>query len=170
MIFQLCLGTLLVGAELAESAGLKEKLVTNQERFKKICMVLSDNSSGTQERFECIAPIIAAIQQYQYVPESDLLIETMIGATKLAATKLLEHDEVIPQDLKEHLDRLSNSKRTNDHFQELDALRALESILADQSMPTEMSCSETVRQLVKVVWNYVFMHYYWIKEHQTEKP
>lgn len=169
-ILQLCLGTLLVGAELAESAGLEEKLVTNQERFQKICMVLADKSTGAQERFECIAPIVVAIQQYHSVPESGLLLETMIGATKLAAKTLLEHDEVIMQDLKEHLERLTNANRTNDHFQELDALRALDSILTDQSMPIEMICSETVRMLMKVVWNYVFMHYFWIKDHQLIKP
>ncbi len=44
-IFQLCLGTLLTGAELAESAGLEEQLITNQERFEKICMILKDEKT-----------------------------------------------------------------------------------------------------------------------------
>jgi hypothetical protein len=71
-IFQFCLGTLLVGADLAESAGLAEKLVTNQERFQNICKILSDKTIGTQERLESIAPLVTAIRQYQYVPEDNL--------------------------------------------------------------------------------------------------
>jgi len=168
-VFQLCLGTLLVGAELAENAGLEEKLFTNQERFHKICKVLADKTIGPCERLERIAPIVAATQQYRFVPESGLQLETMIGATRLAAKTLLEHDEVTSEEVKEHLERLATAKRTNDHLQELDALRALDSIFTDKSVPTELGCGEAVRALVKVVWDYVFMHYFWIKERLSDE-
>jgi hypothetical protein len=167
-VFQLCLGALLVGAELAENAGLEEKLVTNQERFQKICRVLADKTIGTRERLEHIAPIVAAVQQYQFVSESGLQLETMIGATRLAAEILLEHDEVISPELQDHFKRLATAKRSNDHLQELEALRALDSILADKSTPTEMGCGEAVRDLVRVVWGIVFMHYFWIKERPSD--
>lgn len=162
-IFQLCLGTLLTGTELAENAGLEDKLVTNQERFQKICMLLSDENTGTPERLERIIPIVAAIKQYQYVPESGLQIEAMLGAARLAAKSLLEQKEVVSQDLREQLERFSDVERTKDHFSELDALRGLHSILENKSIPVEMRCGEPVRDLVEVVWNYVFMHYFWIK-------
>ena len=169
-VFQLCLGTLLVGADLAENAGLEEKLVTNQERFQKICKVLADKTIGSRERLERIAPIVAATQQYQFVPESGgLQLKTMIGATRLAAKALLEHDEVVSQELKEHLERLTTAKRTNDHLQELEALQALNSILTDKPVLTEASCGEAVRDVVKVVWSYVFMHYFWLKERLSDK-
>jgi hypothetical protein len=168
-VFQLCLGTLLVGAGLAEKAGLEEKLVTNQERFQKICKVLADKTTGTRERLERIAPIIAATHQYQYIPESGLQLEAMIGATRLAVKALLEDDEPISQELKEHLERLATAKRTDDHLQELDALRALDSVLTATPQLTQTSCGEVVRDLVKVVWSYVFMHYFWLKERLSDK-
>jgi hypothetical protein len=168
-VFQLCLGTLLAGAELAENAGLEEELVTNQERFQKICMVLSDKKTETRERLERIAPIVAAIIQYQYVPESALQLDAMIGATRLAAKALLEQKEVASQELKEQLEHFSTAVRTEDHFQELDALRGLDSIFENKSVPAEMGCGEPVRDLVKVVWKYVFMHYFWIKGRLSDK-
>jgi hypothetical protein len=168
-VFQLCLGTLLVGAELADNAGLEEKLVTNQERFQKICKMLADKTIGTRERLERIAPIVAATQQYQFVPESDLQIETMIGATRLAAQALLEYDEVVSQELKEHLERLTTAKRTNDHLQALEALQALDNILTAKPGLIETSCGKAVRDLVKVVWGYVFTYYFWLKKRLSDK-
>jgi len=169
-IFQLCLGTLLVGAELAESAGLEEKLVTNQERFQRICRVLEDKTVPARERLEHIGPIVAAIKQYRFVSESALQLETMIGATRLAAKTLLERDAVISPEVKEHLERLIASTGDSDHYQELDALRALESIHIDAAGPTETACFESVRALVEVVWSYVGMHYFWLKEQHPDEP
>lgn len=169
-IFQFCLGTLLTGTELAENAGLEDKLITNQERFQKICMVLSDESIGARERLERIVPIVAAIKQYRYVPETGLQIEAMLGATRSAAKRILEQNEVTSNDLREQLERFSTAGRTDDHFLELDALRGLHGIFQNKSV-MEMGCTEPVRDLVDVVWNYVFTHYFWIKERNTEtKP
>ncbi len=168
-VFQFCLGTLLTGAELSQNAGLEEKLITNQERFQKICRVLADTTIGARERLESIAPIVAAMEQYRFVPESGLQLETMIDATRLAAKTLLEHGEAISQELKEHLECFATAMRTNDHLQELDALRALHGIFANKSLPTEMGCGIAVRDLVDVVWNYVFMHYFWLKERLLDK-
>jgi hypothetical protein len=168
-VFQLCVGTLLVGAELAEKAGLEEKLVTNQERFQRICKMLADKTIATRERLERIAPIVGAIQQYRFVPESGLQLRTMIGATRLAAKTLLEQDELISQELKEALERLTTAKRTENHFEDLSALQALDSVLSDKSVPTESSCCKAFRDLLKVVWGYVFMHYFWLKESLSDK-
>ena len=168
-VFQLCLGTLLAGAELAEKAGLEDTLVTNQERFQKICAVLSDKTILADERLGRIASLVSAAQQYRFVPESNLQQETMIGAVRLAAKVLLEQNEIISQELKESLERLTTAKRTDDHFQELDALQALDSILRNKPMSAEMVNSQVVRELVEIVWEYLFMHYFWLKERQTDK-
>lgn len=168
-VFQLCLGTLLIGAELAESAGLEEKLVTNQERLQEICRMLADETIGMRERLERIAPIVAATLQYQFVPESGLQLESMIGATRLAAKALLENDEVVPQELKERLEQLTAANRTNDHLQELEALEALHRVLTNKPVLMETSYGGAVRDLVKVVWGYVFRHYFWLRERGSDK-
>jgi hypothetical protein len=168
-VFQLCLGTLLVGAELAENAGLEETLVTNQERFQKICKVLADKATPTDERLERIAPIVSAMQQYQFVPGSDLKLETMIGAARLAARALLDHDETVSQELQERLERFTMAKRTDDHLQELDALQALNNSLHNESVWAETIGGQAVHDLVEVVWGYVFMHYFWLKERPEDE-
>ena len=97
-----------------------------------------------------------------------LQIEAMLGATRSAAKRLLERNEVASDELKEQLERFSTAERTNDHFLELDALRALHDILQNKSA-VETGCTEPVRDLVDVVWNYVFMHYFWVKDRITDK-
>ena len=164
-IFQLCLGTLLTGAELAEKSGLEEKLVTNEERFQEICRILSNNEIEIRERLESILPIIIAIDQYKYISESSLKLKTMIGATRLAAKTLLENNEEISNELKDHLSRLINAERTTDHFKELEALAKLESAFKEKTLQTENICRESVQKLIETVWHYVFMHYFWLKEH-----
>jgi hypothetical protein len=166
-IFQLCLGTLLTGTELSENAGLKDKLITNQERFQKLCMVLSDDSIGAREHLERIVPIVAAIRQYRYAPETGLQIEAMLGAIRSAVKRLLQQNEVASEKVREQLERFSAAERTNDHFRELDALRGLHDVF--QTSNVEVGCSAPVRDLVDVVWNYVFMHYFWIKNRITDK-
>ena len=168
-VFQLCLGTLLVGAELADNAGLADTLLTNQERFQNICKVLADKTIPTSEHLERIAPLISAMRQYRYVPESNLKLETMIGAIRLAANALLEHNETVSQELKERLERLTTAKRTADYLQELDALEALNSILHNKAVQEETLGSQAFRGLVEVVWGYVFQHYFWLKNRLADE-
>jgi hypothetical protein len=168
-IFQLCLGTLLTGIALAEDAGLQDKLVTNQERFLKICMLLSDKDIGARERLEHIVPIVQAVEQYKYVPESGLEIETMIGAVRLAAKSLLDQNQVTSLELREQLELLSSAKRTDDHLAELEALKGLHKIIENKSVAEMLGCSEPVRYLVEVVWHYVSMHYFWIKKRRSSE-
>ena len=166
-IFQLCVGTLLTGAELAEKSGLEEKFVTNEERFQEICKILANNEIEISERLKRILPIVTAIDQYKHISESDLRLKTVIGATRLAAKTLLEKNEEISNGLKDHLSRLSTAERTADHFKELDALRKLESAFKEKTLLTENVYRKSVQKLIETVWHYVFMHYFWLKEHRS---
>ena len=91
----------------------------------------------------------------------------MIGATRLAAKTLLEKNEEISNELKDHLSRLSTAERTSDHFKELDALRKLHSAFKEKTLLTENVYRQSVRKLIETVWHYVFMHYFWLKEHHS---
>lgn len=88
-IFQLCLGALLVGAQLAEDAGLQEKLFTNEERLRRICKLLADEQVAARDRLTQAEPLVNTIEQYRWVSESGLKLETLIGAARLAAKTLL---------------------------------------------------------------------------------
>jgi hypothetical protein len=165
LVFQLCVGSVLVGAQLAQDAGLEETLVTNQERFERVCRVLACASTPARQRLEAIAPIAAAARQYQYVPESGLTISAMLSAARSATQALLECSEGVSQDLKESLDGLAAARPSSDsgHLPELDALAALHRALAKERAPMEPGWAQAVRDLVDVVWWYVFRHYFWLK-------
>lgn len=163
-IFQLCLGTILSGAELAEKYCIEDKLITNQERFQEICKVLSDTTIGARERLECIESIVANIQKYRYVPESNLNFETMIGAIRLATNAMLQTDDGSTPDFKTRLERFINAKKNSDHFQEFEALQEINSIYDDRSLQDRNTYAYVFRDLVKAVWHYVFMHYFWLKK------
>jgi hypothetical protein len=168
-IFQLCLATLLVGIELSEDAGLEETLVTNQERFQKISEILADGAIPPEERLKLIAPIVSATEQYQFVPEDDLKIESLIGAVRLAAKNLLENEKTISEELSRHLKQMTEVKRTADHFQELDTLQALNNLFRNKSEVALSNGGQVVSDLVEVVWEYVFMAYFRLKKQLEDK-
>jgi hypothetical protein len=162
-IFQLCIGTILTGAELSELAGLEETLITNQERFQKVCKILKDTESQIGDRVARIKPIIEAIEEFQVVPEENLQLETMFGALRLVAKTQLEIDNTLSQDLRDRLKQISNAKRSKTHLQELEALKNLQDFLSAGSSTKTNDFTETVRSLVRTVWNYVFYNYYLLK-------
>jgi hypothetical protein len=168
-VFQLCLGTLLVGNDLAEKYGMEEKLVTNRERFQMICKVLSNNSIGASERFARISPTVTAIERYRFVPENDLQLEGMIGAARLAANTLLKQDEEIPQELKTRMKLLADAKKSKDHVNELEAIQNVDRAFDGIPQPIKASGGEVVRNLVRIVWQYAFRHYYWLIEEKKKR-
>jgi hypothetical protein len=89
-IFQLCVGSVLFGTHLAQRSELHDKLTTNQERLELICKTLNDKSLGPVDRFTAIDDIVATVDEYRYVSETGLGIETMLGALQAAAKNLLE--------------------------------------------------------------------------------
>lgn len=166
-IFQLCLGALLVGAELAEEAGLQEKLTTNEERLRRICKLLADEQVTARDRLTQAEPLVDTIERYRWVSESGLELETLIGTTRLAAKTLLACDLGISQGLRERLEKLCAAKRSDDNFEQLEALRKLEELLREEPLPTETDHIRVVRKLVEVVWGYVFRHYFWLQQRRA---
>lgn len=163
-ILQLCLGTLLVGAELAEEAGLQEQLATNQERLQRICKLLADEEIEACDRLGQAEPIVDTVEQYRYVWESKLELRTLIGAARLAAKTLLTCDPDILQDLRKGLEKLCAAKRSEDSFEQLEALSELEELFPSDPLPTESDHVRVTHKLVEVVWGYVYMHYFWLKK------
>ncbi len=166
-VFQLCLGTVLSGAELAEKAGLQEKFVTNQERFGEICKLLGDAAIPARERLEKIEPIVFRCRKYMYVCEDGLEPGTMLAAVRHTAETLLACELGCSQELQERLERFISAKKDKDHMGELEALEALNDILESRSARVEIAGAQVVRDLVGLVWGYVFSRYYWTKKRQS---
>lgn len=164
-IFQLCLGTLLEGLRAAEEAGIEEKLVTNQERFEKLCRLLDDSKAKREQQLELAKPLISAILRYHFVPESNWLLATALGACRRIAM-LVAADDVRP-DLRGRLEAFA--RETGADFDALEQLRLLADNLTDEDLQTHYISDDMPRvtlalRLMRDVWNDVFMHYYWLKE------
>ena len=166
-IFQLCVGTLLFGAHLGARAGLREKLVSNQERFQLICKTLDDKSLTIMDRFSAIGETVALTNEYRYVRETGLLIETLVGAVQRAAKNLLACGESLEPALKKRVEDLAGSQRSPDSYEALAALQALNDLKIAEPANLQ-SAQSIVRRLADVVWHYTFMHYYWLKERRDK--
>jgi hypothetical protein len=167
-IFRLCVGTLLFGNYVVKQAGIQEKLITNKERFKTTCKILDDTTISVQDRFSAIADIVASIDEYRFVGETGLLIETMVGALQRAATNLLLCDTSLDSIVKGRIEALATAQNSPDSYEVLAALCALKEVtLAEFHDPR--SPHGITQQLADVVWHYTFMHYYWLKKQRDSQ-
>ncbi|HJU12304.1 MAG TPA: hypothetical protein VJ728_15580 [Candidatus Binataceae bacterium] len=166
-IFQLCVSTLVFGDQLAKSARLHNSLVTNQERFESICQTLDDDGLSPPERFTAIDSVVALIEEFRYVPETGLLIDTMLGAVRRAAKMLLLCSESLEPVLMQAIEKLAKPESSTDSYEALGALQALTELNTPISENSHSSLTITLR-LAEVVASYTFMHYYWVKQQRIK--
>jgi hypothetical protein len=166
-IFQLCTGTLLLGAHLGARAGLRDKLVTNQERFQLICKILDDESLKVIDRFAAIDETVALASKFRFVRETGLLIETLIGAVQRAAKNLLLCSDSLEPAFKERLESLAGAQRSRDSYEALGALQALNDLKTMEPANSRSPMAIT-RRLAEIVWGYTFSHYYWLSEQRSK--
>ena len=162
-VFQLCVGTVLTGASLSSNADLAEKLIANSERFETVCRTLDDDSLPLAMRLEQLESLARDIQRYRYVPDTGLAMPAMLGACRAAARVTLESSADTGEGLRNALAAMADAPRTDNCFEQLDALRALVDELEGLPDRTTARVSYAVITLVKVTWDYLFMHYFSIK-------
>lgn len=162
-IFRLCLGTLLVGADMAERAGLEERLVTNQERFERVCRLLSDEAVGPDDRLSRISDVVDLLEANRFIGVR-LKPETMLSAVKLAAKALLACETSLSQERSSALGLMIAAKRGQNHLDELQALHDLEAVYPVGANPALLPNELIVAKLVQVIWDVAYSHYYWLKE------
>lgn len=165
-IFRLCLATLLVGLDLAGRVGLERRFVTNQERYTTLCETLDDASLPPGERLAMAAETARVIDEMQFVGETGLKLETMIGAVRRASKLALESDTPMEPELRQAMSEVVNSERTKDHFDELGAILALDEVLPNAVQPEEPL--DLIRKLARCVAGSTFMHYYWLKRSRED--
>ena len=167
-IFQLCVGTLLFGAYLAERAGLAEKMVPNQERLEHICKILDSGSLTAEEKLSGVKDTVALACRYQFVPDPGLLNETLIGAAQRVAKTFLACASGVETPLKDSFERLATAPRSADWYEALDALRSLNEPRAP--LPEDRDSPQAIaQQLISLVWRYTFSNYCWLKEARSKQ-
>lgn len=167
-IFQLCTSTLLLGAHLAARVGLGDKLITNQERFANICKVLSDTTQSPAVRLHQIAPTVRIINGLRFVAETDLRIQTMLDAVRLAAKCLLTCATIEPA-LAERLNRLATTPFAPDGYGALDALRQVTEATRHTPQHGEDGPRDICLQLCYMVWMSTFQYYFWRQQEREKK-
>jgi hypothetical protein len=170
-IFQLCVGALLFGSHLADRGGLRDKLVTNQERFEIICKTFCDEALSAADRFTAIDDVVAVADEFRYISETGLRIETMVGAAQAAAKNLLLCNNSLGAAALQRVSNLAGAKRSDDWYDVLGAVHSLHDAISSGAL--EPSSPEGIlRRLVHVIWHYTFMHYFWLREQRgnTQSP
>jgi hypothetical protein len=161
-IFQLCVGTLLVGIDLAERADLQEKFVTNNERYQKICSLLEGKTGTASERLLSAAPIIQALQRYRFVA-SGIEFGPMLTSARLASVTLAACNQDMPADVASAVTICAASKRDDGELQRLAAIQALDAAFKKVELPTLTQEARVVRDIIDLVWMGLFQRYYWVK-------
>jgi hypothetical protein len=167
-IFQLCMSTLLFGMALSEEAHLGEKLVSNSERFARLCSVLSECADDPARALATIDPIVREIERHRFVQSTPVDFDLMLGALCRAAAALLSFAPLQSGGLEEALRLCAVPKEGRDLLPRLDAVRQLvESFEASEA--TALSDHERVLHILsQEVWRITFMTYFALKR-ESEK-
>lgn len=166
-VFQLSLETILYGAKMASDIRLSSKLYTNQERFEEICKILSTESLSVDHRFEAIRSNVEDASRYRFIGETGLKLETLVSASRLISDSFLEGGYKSPAELVTLIADLSTSPKDDEYFMALTAISKIHEFHTTEYEKWEkdnMYIDElkTLLVLIDVVWNYTFLHFYWI--------
>ncbi|MEJ1968463.1 MAG: hypothetical protein WDN03_07510 [Rhizomicrobium sp.] len=166
-IFQLCVGTLLVGIDLAERADLQEKFVTNNERYQKICDLLQEKTGTPGEKLLGLTPTVQALERYRFVASA---VDTgpLLTASRLASAMLAACNQSLPDELANALAGCAAGKREDGELRRLAGIETLNAAFEKQALPTLTPEVRIVRDLIHLVWMSLFQRFYWLKERDQQ--
>jgi hypothetical protein len=167
-IFQLCVGTVLVGVDLAIRADLQERFVTNNERYQKICDILQAERGTPSERLLALEPTLRAIQRYRFVT-SAVSTGPAITAVRKSATTLAACGQSLSQELAEPIAACAESNRQQGELKELEVIEHLYGAFEKLDLSALSPEARIVRDVVHVIWLSLFQRYYWMKEQMKRR-
>jgi hypothetical protein len=171
-IFRICLNAVAAGADTACRTGLASLLVTNQERFEKICKVLDHTKPGSSGALLSLSREILDIDEYKFVGEENLRIDTMLAAIKLAAGHFVATKPDIPSELLALYSCLGNPPPSSGVFEELDMIVQITEHIGSYEPTPDATPTDTtalVFSLTRSVHHYTFMQYYVLKSARDKK-
>lgn len=167
-IFQSCMSTLLFGMATAEAARLGEKLVSNAERFTKLCELLDHTTDDPGQLLAKVAPIVREIEHHRFVSSTMVAFDLMLGALSRAATTLLRLSPLQTVALEEPLRLCALPRKGRDLAARLDAVRQLAEAFkaADGAFLTEQE--KVVQMLAEEIWRATFPIYYALQREEMD--
>jgi Apea-like HEPN len=167
-IFRLCLATLLVGIAMSDKAGLAAKLVSNTERYKKICTILNDHIDEPSAALGLILPICKQIKEQRYVQSTPVNFDLMLGALRLSASTLIKCAVQPNPAIIMPLGVCAKSATDQDLFAQLDGLRQLQEAFKNLELSALSECEQVLQILADEIWHHTFTTYFALKrERQT---
>ena len=170
-VFQVCVTTILTGAQIAEELKLASLLVTNQQRLERICQVLNKVDGTPAERIKATSQDVRDIATYRFVAEKGLKVEQLIGTARLM---LQQYILSIPDERHDLLERITQFTKadTRDHYAALSLLRDIQDgfQLGDKSQEyAPIDLRPVVVTLIDSIWDYIFLYYYQLASSEKQK-
>lgn len=170
-IFRICLRAVLSGAGAASEIGLASLLTTNQERFEKVCFILSKPGIDSLDALLSLQKDITEIEQFRFVEEPGLRIDTAIAALRFASAHLVKIKPSMPKNILQLYAELVDTTSSPDNFMELDILQRIKGNIPDQlpfSNPQPFDVVSLAFSLTRSVHSYTFSYYYRLKRERSE--
>lgn len=167
-IFQLCLSTIINGALMTDRLKLSSMLFTNQQRLEAVCEILDKGQGTAIEKLQGVSQQIHDIENYKFVNETGLRLETLIGTAQLAVKTYLETNPTDNPDLLNLLKDFATTRREKDYYEALSKLREIQDYNKSHRDGDEETVQDLIFLLLDCAWHYTFMHYYWLKESKSK--
>lgn len=162
-IFRLCLCTLLVGIDVAERADLQEKLISNRERYEKICRCLDSAETSAANRLLSIEALVRSLQRYHFMPEGPFPLEVILGAAQRASACLWDCAFPMPDSLTAALKGMATSTRKDDILVRLRAVERLEKEFKAAEKAELRREAAIVANLISSAWMKVAPNFFWLE-------
>lgn len=169
-VFQVCVATLLTGAQIAERLKLASLLVTNQQRLERICQVLSKGDEAPDDRIVATSQHVRDIATYRFVAEKGLKVEQLIGTAKLMVQQYLDS---APDESPQLMGRMKEFAAVDcsDHYEALSLLKEVQDTLESGGVARSSSLTDLrsiVVSLIDSVWHYTFVYYFQLERLRKE--
>jgi hypothetical protein len=166
-IFRLCLGTLLVGSDLAARADMQEKFVTNNERYQKICQLLEAQDPTPNEKLNAIEPTLSALRRYQFVTSGAISAGTVISAVRHCADTVLKCGIELPEQLSTALRKMTATSRRDTELAQLEAIKELTDAFNEPERIESSRELRITRELVDLSWMNLLQRHFWPLDHRS---
>jgi hypothetical protein len=170
-VFQVCVATILTGAQIAKRLKLDSLLVTNQQRLERIFQALSKGDGTTTDRIVATSQDVRDIETYRFVAEKGLKVDQLISTAKLMIQQYLASDPDESSELTKRMQEFAVIDSDN-HYEALSLLKVIQDSFKSGGIARPFSpidLRSTVASMIDSVWHYTFMLYFHLEHLQKQK-
>ncbi|WP_156963710.1 HEPN domain-containing protein [Muricoccus aerilatus] len=152
-VFQLCVEALLVGADLAERAQLREKFVSNEERYHDICRALKLKTDPAEHKLTAVRTIVRLLRKFKFVESGPVPFDIIFAAVRSAAETLLEAENPNSAELENSLRSITASRRSDEKLRQVESIEHLHELFRQLDRDGMTQNQLALRELVEEAWS-----------------